>query len=309
MCINTVSIIREEDRTVEKRAYAKINLCLDVIGKRQDGYHEIDMVMQTLSICDVIKVTLTTTGKIELSGSNEEEHKDIKWNESNLVYRAAKIFIDNYIKHFSGIKIEVEKNIPSAAGLGGGSSDAATTLMLLNELYEVNVSDKELMKLGVSLGADVPYFIVGGTARCKGIGEIVTPLKKVKNLSCVLVKPDADISTALIYRETDEQSVPTFNVNVDNMCRAINEGNLDGIYTNIKNRLENVTIKHVPEIKDIEEKLMKLGANATCMSGSGPTVFGLFEDDDIAQRAFEYIKKEEKGTVLLTCLADGKGNV
>ena len=266
-------------------ANAKINLALDVLNRRPDGYHTVRMIMQSLSLCDTLTLRKTKEPGITLSAMNPEHYPDVTWDERNLIYKAAKLFMDTCPVE-GGVQITIDKQIPSAAGLAGGSSDAAATLKGMNQLFEQNLSMEELQKLGVKLGADVPYCIQLGTALSEGIGEQLTALKPAPALYCTLVKPAAAVSTKYVYEnlKLEEARHP----DIDAALAAIEEGNISKLCVNLNNILEPVARTLCPEVEDIETKLMELGALGTCMSGSGPTVFGLFTDGNAAIEAAEY---------------------
>lgn len=266
-------------------AHAKINLALDVLNRRPDGYHTVRMIMQSLTLCDTLFLQKTAEPGIVLSARNPELFPDVTWDENNLIYKAAKLFIDTCsIK--SGVHITIEKQIPSAAGLAGGSSDAAAALKGMNQLFETNLSIEELQEMGVKLGADVPYCIQLGTALSEGIGEQLTALPAAPALYCVLVKPEVAVSTKYVYQnlKLDKANHPDIDAALD----AISTGNVNKLCANLNNILEPVARTLCPEVEDIELKLTELGALGTCMSGSGPTVFGLFTDGNAAIEASEY---------------------
>jgi len=266
-------------------AHAKINLALDVLNRRPDGYHTVRMIMQSLSLCDTLFLQKAAEPGIVLSARNPEQFPDVTWDENNLIYKAAKLFIDTCsIKN--GVHITIEKQIPSAAGLAGGSSDAAATLKGMNQLFEQNLSLDELKEMGVKLGADVPYCIQLGTALSEGIGEQLTALPAAPAMYCVLVKPEAAVSTKYVYQnlKLDKAHHP----NIDAALDAIITCNVNKLCANLNNILEPVARTLCPEVEDIELKLAELGALGTCMSGSGPTVFGLFTDGNDAIEASEY---------------------
>ena len=266
-------------------ANAKINLSLDVINRRPDGYHNVRMVMQSLSLHDTLTILKTKEPGIRISALNAERFPDITWDENNLVYKAAKLWTETYPAD-SGIHILVDKQIPSAAGLAGGSSDAAATLKGLNHLFEQDVPMSELQELGVKLGADVPYCIQLGTALSEGIGEVLSELPPAPSLYCVLVKPAQEISTKYIYEHLSlaEAAHP----DTDAMLTALQTRNIPALCENLKNILEPVAVELCPEVTAIEKKLLELGALGACMSGSGPTVFGLFTDGNAAMEAAEH---------------------
>ena len=266
-------------------ANAKINLALDVLNCRPDGYHTVRMIMQSLSLCDTLFLQKTKEPGIILSARNSEQFPDVTWDEHNLIYKAAKLFMDTCsVKE--GVQITIDKQIPSAAGLAGGSSDAAATLKGLNQLFDKNLSTGELQKLGVKLGADIPYCIQLGTALSEGIGEVLTQLKPAPALYCTLVKPEAAVSTKYVYEHLNlaEAAHP----DIDAALSAIETGNIQKLCSNLDNILEPVARELCPEVANIEQKLLELGALGACMSGSGPTVFGLFTDGNDAIEASEY---------------------
>lgn len=269
------------------KAYAKINISLDVIGKREDGYHLLRMIMQGIDLYDEITVEKISSG-ISISCNKPYVPND----ERNLAYKAAKLFIDTFnIK--SGVKIVINKNIPVSAGLAGGSTDCAAVLKLMNKIFNKNLSDKELMELGVKLGADVPYCINGGTALCEGVGEIITPLKPFKDKILVLVKPPFGVSTKGVYQEFDLSKV-VFHPNTESLIKNMENDNIKLVAKNMKNLLENVTLLKYKEIIGIKQSMMEHGALGSMMSGSGPTVFAFFEDMLKAQKCYEAMKKKYK---------------
>jgi 4-diphosphocytidyl-2-C-methyl-D-erythritol kinase len=266
-------------------AHAKINLALDVLNRRPDGYHTVRMIMQSLSLCDTLFLQKTTEPGIVLSARNPELFPDVTWDANNLIYKAAKLFMDTCSIE-GGVHITIDKQIPSAAGLAGGSSDAAATLKGMNQLFEQNLSIEELQAPGVKLGADVPYCIQLGTALSEGIGEVLTALPAAPALYCVLVKPETAVSTKYVYQnlKLDKANHP----DIDSALDAIHTGNVNKLCANLNNILEPVVRTLCPEVEDIELKFAELGAIGTCMSGSGPTVFGLFTDGNAAIEASEY---------------------
>lgn len=265
------------------KAYAKINISLDIVGKREDGYHLLEMIMQSIDLYDELNI--------------EKQNKDItiKCNkpyvptdERNLAYKAAKLFIQKYQIN-SGVSININKNIPVCAGLAGGSTDGAAVLKAMNEIFGIRASDEELMELGLQLGADVPYCIKGGTALCRGIGEEVTKLNDFKDKILVLVKPPFGVSTKSVYQEFDLSKARS-HPNTDVLIKAIEENDLTLVANNMKNLLENVTLRKHKILISIKEEMKNSGSIGTMMSGSGPTVFAFFDDMLKAQKCFEKMR-------------------
>lgn len=266
------------------KAYAKINLGLDVTGKLPNGYHEVKMIMQSVGIYDELTLTKTDSG-ITIATDESE----LPTNEDNLIYRAAKLMFDTY-SITGGVHIQLSKNIPIAAGMAGGSTDAAATMKGINRLYQLNIPTQELMRISVSIGADVPYCILGGTALAEGIGEILTPLAPAPSCHLLVAKPDINVSTKYVYEHLDASetlSHPDINGIVD----AINMGSLQGIIERLGNVLETVTVEAYPIISDLKKQMLELGAAGSLMSGSGPTVFGIYTDEKSVQNAYEQIRK------------------
>ncbi|MFT4144945.1 MAG: 4-(cytidine 5'-diphospho)-2-C-methyl-D-erythritol kinase [Mobilitalea sp.] len=273
--------------SITVKAYAKINLGLDVIRKREDGYHDVCMIMQSLDLHDTITISKAPAENISIRTNLSYIPND----QGNLVYKAAASFL-NYLSLKEGLSIKLEKTIPVAAGLAGGSSDAAATLKALNELYDAHLTETELMKIGVKIGADVPYCIKLGTALSEGIGEVLTPLPPMPSCSILLVKPDISVSTKHVY-ENLHLSEHTLHPNIDTMKAALNNGDLTALTKNMDNLLQTVTIKDYPIITSIKHKMLELGAMTSLMSGSGPTVFGIFKDVELAKNALNYFKKHK----------------
>ena len=267
------------------KAYGKINLSLDVVGKREDGYHLLKMIMQSVDVYDSISFEKCNKG-INISCNKPY----IPTDDKNLVYKAAKLFMDTYDIN-EGVNIYIKKNIPVSAGMAGGSTDAAAVFKALREMFKIDVDDNELMNLGVKIGADVPYCIIGGTALCEGIGEIITPLAPFKNHILVLVKPNFGVSTKEVYKNLDTSKIfkhPNTNI----LIKAMEEENLEDVCGNMKNLLENVTLRKYPVLKRIKEDMIKMGAMGSMMSGSGPTIFAFFDDMLKAQRCYDKFKTQ-----------------
>lgn len=275
--------------SIRLKAYAKINLGLDVLGKRPNGYHDVRMIMQSIGLHD--KLTISLQKKDEINVSTNLHY--LPTNENNLVYKAAEL-IKNEFGINSGVFIELEKRIPVAAGLAGGSSDAAATLYGLNKLFRLNIPMNQLMEYGLQLGADVPFCLLRGTAISEGIGEVLTPLPSIPSCYILLVKPDISVSTKFVYENLDLAEHIT-HPDIDEIIDAINKKNLNHLIKNLGNVLETVTTKEYPIIKEIKEKMLELGALGSMMSGSGPTVFGIFTEKKIAQKALYYFKVNNYG--------------
>lgn len=270
--------------TITLPAYAKINLSLDILGTLPNGYHEVRMLMQSVSLKDEITLCKITEKKILLS----VENTDLPTDSRNLAYRAASAFFETFSVS-EGVSVRLKKNIPAAAGLAGGSSDAATVLRGMNLLFGSPASLTDLQKIGLTLGADVPYCLQLGCALAEGIGERLTPLRPAPDCCCLLVKPPQGASTKEIYTAYDAMEKAGLIAHPDTSCllRAIASGDYGLLTQNLGNVLEPVTSARVSDIQKIEKEMLLLGADAAQMSGSGPTVFGLFSDAAKAQKAYE----------------------
>lgn len=268
-----------------RKAYAKINLGLDVIRRREDGYHEVKMIMQTVGIYDVLIFWKREEPGIIVETDKEE----LPGDESNLVYKAAKLLIDTYGIQ-QGVRIRLHKNIPMAAGMAGGSTDAAAVFHGMNELFALGMSEEEMCRLGVKIGADVPYCIQGGTALSEGIGEILTKLADAPDCYLLIAKPDIDVSTKYVYENLHANELKE-HPDIDGMRTAIEKGELSGVTERMENVLETVTVKKYPLIEKIKTFMKENGALNALMSGSGPTVFGIYETKEAAGRAGEDLKK------------------
>lgn len=268
------------------KAYGKINIALEVVGKREDGYHLLRMIMQNIDLYDLIELNEKRSNDITIECNKPYVPKD----DRNLAYKAARLFMDTY-KINRGIHIDIVKNIPVAAGLAGGSTNAAAVLKALNEMFDVGASEQDLMDLGVKLGADIPYCIKGGTCLCEGIGEKISELKSFKDKILVLVKPPFGVSTKDVYGAIDINKIFK-KVLVNELIEAIEKDDLLFVAKNMKNHLENVTLRRHPLIIKIKEDMMKMGSIGSMMSGSGPTVFGFFDDMLKAQSCYERMKKQ-----------------
>lgn len=273
------------------KAYAKINISLDATGKREDGYHLLRMIMQTIDVYDLITIEETLSG-ITLSCNKSF----IPIDDRNLAYKAAKLFLDTYNLRV-GVNIKIRKNIPVAAGLAGGSTNAAAVLKCMRDLFKPEISDEELMVLGVRIGADVPYCIVGGTALCEGIGEVVKPLKAFKDKIIVLVKPSFGVSTKEVYTALDINKIYK-HPETDELILAMERDDVKFVAENMKNVLENVTLKKHQSLRELKKDFLQMEALGVMMSGSGPSVFAFFDDMMKAQSCYDKMKVKYKEVFL-----------
>ena len=267
------------------QAFAKINLGLDVVGKREDGYHEVRMIMQTIRMYDQLDMRKSVEPGIHLTTNK----KYIPVDENNLVWRAAKLMMDT-CGIIEGVSIHLHKVIPVAAGMAGGSSDAAATLVGMNRLFHCGLSKEKLMELGVQIGADVPYCVLRGTALAEGIGEKLTVLPPMPDCWILIGKPGISVSTKYVYTTLD-LNTDTVHPDIDGMKKALEDGNLYGITERMGNVLQDVTIPAYPEVERIKEQMKTLGAVNAMMSGSGPTVFGIFDNEEKAQEACQKLRE------------------
>ena len=266
--------------TLKLEAYAKINLGLDVVRRLENGYHEVKMVMQTVGIADTITLTKTKQGIAVSTDSGE-----IPADENNLVYKVAKLLTETCdIKE--GVNIHLEKRIPVAAGMAGGSTDAAAVFKGMNTLFSLGLSTQELQKLAVKLGADIPYCIVGGTALAEGIGEKLTILPDAPDCFLLVAKPDINVSTKYVYENLNLPRLKK-HPDIDGMVEAVKKGDAEGIIERMDNVLQSVTEEKYPVISQLKDFMEDNGAKKALMSGSGPTVFGVFEREEDAVTAGE----------------------
>ncbi|MEF9991526.1 MAG: 4-(cytidine 5'-diphospho)-2-C-methyl-D-erythritol kinase [Paraclostridium sp.] len=268
--------------SIDLKSRAKINLSIDVLGKRDDGYHIVEMIMQTIDLYDNLKITEIEEELINI----KSDSVDIPLNEDNIVYKAAKILKDKFnIK--KGVEISIQKNIPVAAGMAGGSSNAAAVLVGLNRIWQLNLSEKELEEIGLKLGADVPFCIEGGSALAKGIGEELTNIDGLsEDINILICKPEIFVSTKEVYQALDIKELKK-RPNNKKLIDALKNKDLEFISQNMVNVLEEVTTLKHKEIKEIEDIMIKNKALGSMMSGSGPTVFGLFDNKEYAIKAKE----------------------
>lgn len=285
--------------TISRKAYAKINLGLDVVRRREDGYHEVKMIMQTVDLYDVLEFTKVEEPGITVRTDKEE----LPGDESNLVYQAARLVTDAYSIP-QGISIFLKKNIPMAAGMAGGSTDAAAVFHGMNELFGLGMTEEEMCKLAVKIGADVPYCVQGGTALSEGIGEILTKLEDAPDMVLLIAKPDIDVSTKYVYEHLHANELKR-HPDIDGMRDAVEAGDLGGIVKRMENVLETVTVKKYSVIEEIKEFMKANGALNALMSGSGPTVFGIYGTKEEAAEAFEALKKTTMAKqIFVTGIAD-----
>ena len=279
---------------IKLRAMAKINLGLDVVKRREDGYHEVRMIMQTIKMYDKITIRKRDDNEIKVKTNLYYLPTD----ENNLVYKAAKLILEKY-EVGQGVEITLEKFIPVAAGMAGGSSDAAAVLYGINKIFKLRATKNELMELGVKIGADVPYCIMRGTALAEGIGEKLTPLKAVPKTTILIAKPSFGVSTKFVYENLvlDEN---TSHPDIDGIIDSINEGDIYSLSDRIGNVLETVTAKEYPQIEEIKNIMKQNGALNALMSGSGPTVFGIFDNKEDANRCKQLLKGKLVKQVFVT---------
>ena len=286
---------------IDGKAYAKINLGLDVLRRREDGYHELRMIMQTVDICD--DLTFEKTAKPGITIRTDCEGLPV--DGSNLIYKAAALLLQE--KGITqGVRITLDKRIPIAAGMAGGSADAAAAMHGLNLLFQMGCSVRELQRLGVKLGADIPYCLVGGTMLSEGIGEILTPLPSPPACFLVVAKPDINVSTAFVYGNLHAERL-TYHPDIDGMADALRAGSLQGITERLGNVLETVTVREYPVIDEIKTLLKDMGAENALMSGSGPSVFGIFRERALAEAAARAVEAGQlAGQIFVTTFCGGR---
>lgn len=269
---------------LELKALGKINLGLDVLGRRENGYHDVRMVMQTVYLYDRIIMKKSKTPGIRL----ETNLYYLPVNENNLAYQAAQMLMDEFHME-EGVSIQLDKHIPVAAGMAGGSSNAAAVLFGMNRMFSLGLSQKELMERGVKLGADVPYCIMRGTVLAEGIGEILTPLSPMPKCYVLIAKPAISVSTKMVYEKLDSHEIED-HPDIDGILAGLKAGDLKKVAGSMSNVLERVTVDAYPVIDQIKEMMIKEGALNAMMSGSGPTVFGIFEEKATARKAADAIR-------------------
>lgn len=272
---------------LQLKAYGKINLGLDVIRKRPDGYHDLDMIMQMVDVYDDVIIEKKAGEEIVVKA----DAAVLSNGKDNLAYMAAKMLFDEFgIK--SGVEITIHKRIPIAGGMAGGSSDCATTLIGINEMFNLGLSKQQLMERGVKLGADVPYCVLGGTAIARGIGEVLTSLPTPPQCHVIIAKPPISVSTAYVYGHIRPDEI-TKRPDIEQMTLAIKEQDLNKLSDLLYNVMEEVTVSEYPVIEKLKSIMLENGALNSIMSGSGPTVFGLFDDREKAQAAMKALDSKE----------------
>ena len=272
--------------SINLKALAKINIGLDVTGIREDGYHEVAMIMQTVNLFDKLTITKTKDSSVTM-GTNL---KFLPVNDDNLCIKAAKLLLEEFNVP-TGVHIELEKHIPVAAGMAGGSTDAAAVLFGVNQLYKLKLSRQDLMERGVKIGADVPYCIMRGTALAEGIGEVLTPLPPMIKCPVLIAKPGISVSTKDVYTSLDACFDTVKHPDINQLIHDIKVQDLEALCSHMGNVLEEVTIPMHPVIADIKTHMLEHGAVGAMMSGSGPTVFGFFKDNKTAKEAKDALTK------------------
>ena len=275
-----------------EKAHAKINLSLDITGKRANGYHDVRMIMQTLELCDELSFEKGESG-IRLTTDDEMLNQEQAEGSDNLVIKAANKLSEAVGRTFD-VNISLKKNIPIAAGMAGGSADAAAALRGLNRLFDLGLSNDELREIAVKIGADVPFCVEGGLALCEGIGEKLTPLKGPKRLKVLICKPNIFVSTKDVYVAYDKETHP-YHPDVDEMAEALRKEDISKISELLGNTLESVTKKAHPVIGEIEKSMLDTGALNSIMTGSGPTVFGIFNDEALLLKGEQRLKESYPG--------------
>lgn len=288
----------DDEKTI--RSYAKINITLDVLRRREDGYHEVKMIMQTVSLYDKIRVC-----KLKEDIRLRVNLSYLPTDSRNLAYKAAQLFFEKTGVQ-GGAEIQIEKHIPVAAGLAGGSGNAAAVLFALNELYHTELSQERLAEIGLEIGADVPYCIYGGTMLAEGIGEKLKRLPQMPQCYIVLVKPQISVSTKKVYETLDMKQVAE-HPDTSGVIRALEQKDIKEVSIRMFNVLQQVTEQMHPEIAEIRSRFMELGAEGTIMSGSGPTVFGVFEEKEAAERAYQVMQQRYQETFLAETIAERNG--
>ena len=269
---------------ISLKALAKINLGLDVVRRREDGYHEVRMIMQTIHLYDRLDIKRTKESGIQI----QTNLSFLPVNENNLIYKAAKLLMDEF-SITDGVSVKLDKRIPVAAGMAGGSTDAAAMLFGMNRLFSLGLTKRQLMERGVQIGADVPYCIMRGTALAEGIGEELSPLAPMVKCPVLIAKPSISVSTKFVYQNLKLDDA-TIHPDIDLLIEDIKAKKLYDIAAHMGNVLETVTIPNYPVIDEIKKHMLSHGAVGAMMSGSGPTVFGLFDDEATAKKAYKAMR-------------------
>lgn len=277
---------------MELNAYAKINLSLDVLGEREDGYHDVRMITQSINLHDVLRFNERQNG-IRLYCTNSK----VPCDSTNTVYKAFMIIKERF-GITSGMEADIEKNIPCAAGLAGGSTDAAAAIIAANELWNIKMTYGEMLQIAKQVGADVPFFLKGGCMLAEGIGEVLTEINSIKGVNIVLAKPNISVSTKETYQSLHLDEI-VLRPDIDRLARALNDGNIKYVADNMVNVLEVVTAKKYPVIGEIKNIMIQFGALGSLMSGSGPTVFGIFESMEDAERCYNRLRDYMKDVCLV----------
>ena len=286
---------------ISLKALAKINLGLDVVRRREDGYHEVRMIMQTIQLYDRLDIKRTQEPGIQI----QTNLSFLPVNENNLIYKAAKLLMDEF-SITDGVSVKLDKRIPVAAGMAGGSTDAAAMLIGVNRLFSLGLTKKQLMERGVQIGADVPYCIMRGTALAEGIGEALSPLPPMVKCPVLIAKPSISVSTKFVYQNLKLDDT-TIHPDIDRLIDDIKAKNLHDIAAHMGNVLETVTIPNYPVIDEIKKHMLSNGAVGAMMSGSGPTVFGLFDDEDTAKKAYKAMRSSHLARqVYLTSVSNNR---
>ena len=272
--------------TISLKALAKVNLGLDVVRRREDGYHEVKMIMQTIHLYDRLDIRKMKEPGIQI----QSNLSFLPVNENNLIYKAGKLLMDEF-GITEGVSVKLDKRIPVAAGMAGGSTDAAAMLWGMNRLFSLKLSLEELMKRGVTIGADVPYCLMRGTALAEGIGEKLSPLPPMMKVPILIAKPQISVSTKFVYSNL-KLDKDTVHPDIDQCIEDIRRGSLTDLCAHMGNVLESVTIPAYPVIREIKEHMMENGAVGAMMSGSGPTVFAVYDDMKSAQSVSDTLRNK-----------------
>lgn len=283
---------------IKVKAPAKINLCLDILSKLDNGYHSVWMVMQSVGLFDIVSVEKTQSGKIEIAC----DRPDVPTDKRNIVWKVAEKFFEKTGEKNLGLKITIEKHIPSSAGLAGGSSDGAATLVALDKLFETNLKENELCEIGATIGADIPFCIVGGTVLAQDVGQIMAKLPDFSGKSIVIVKPDRSVSTKEAY-DSFENSSKIRHIDTSKILHLCANGDYEKAFDYFENVFEQLV--EVPERVDIKTVMRRFGCDFTLMSGSGPSVYGVFDDIENAKKCAQKCKEKYKDVFICECDKDG----